>query len=183
MKNRGNKQWKKWVRVGLAVVLVLDVLLLYANWRAQGAGPRQQVAQRDRLREEEKLFGADMRRVAAIRDRLSDVQHEAGRFYADEFLSAASGYSTVTADLGKISTSAGLRASNLAFKERPLDSRGVTEITVSATVEGEYVNLVRFINGLERSENFYLLESLSLASSTGGNIKLNLQLRTYFRAS
>jgi len=181
--HRGYKQWKQWVRVGLGVVLVLDVLLLYANWRAQGAGPRQRVVQRDELREQEKLLGADVRRVAAIRDRLTDVQREAARFYEDEFLPAASGYSTVAADLGKVSSSAGLRASNLAFKERPLDSRGVTEITVTATVEGEYVHLVRFINGLERSQNFYLLDSLSLASATGSNIKLSLQLRTYFRAS
>mgnify|MGYP001608520988 FL=1 len=66
-------------------------------------------------------------------------------------------------------------------KERPLETRGVTEVTVSATVEGDYVSVVRFINGLERSDNFYLLDSLGLASSTGGSIKLNLQLRTYFR--
>ena len=54
---------------------------------------------------------------------------------------------------------------------------------MSATVEGAYPGLVKFINGLERSQNFYLLDSLALASGMGGTgVRLNLQLRTYFRS-
>jgi len=53
---------------------------------------------------------------------------------------------------------------------------------VAAAVEGDYANVINFINGLERSNNFYVLDGLSLASSTAGNLRLNLQLRTYFRS-
>jgi hypothetical protein len=42
---------------------------------------------------------------------------------------------------------------------------------------------VRFINGLERSKNFYVLDGLSLAAGSGGNLRLNLRLRTYFRTN
>ncbi len=180
--NRNGRQWKKWVRIALAVLLAADALLVYANWSSTDAASRAAVAQLQNLRSEHKLLEADVRRVSAIRDRLSEVQRDADKFYADEFLPAGKGYSSIIADLSKISKSSGLGTSNVQFKERTLETRGVTEITVTATVEGQYVSLVRFINGLERSSNFYLLDGLTLASSTGGNIKLNLQLRTYFRA-
>jgi hypothetical protein len=49
-------------------------------------------------------------------------------------------------------------------------------------VNGDYPSVVRFINGLERSNNFYVLDGLQLAESTAGNVKLNLRLRTYFRS-
>jgi hypothetical protein len=49
-------------------------------------------------------------------------------------------------------------------------------------MQGAYPSLVSFINGLERSKSFYLLDSLSLDSSTDGLLKLNLELRTYFRS-
>ncbi|MBI1749899.1 MAG: hypothetical protein HY234_06850 [Acidobacteria bacterium] len=180
--NRNSKRWKQWVRIALAVVLAMDGLLLYANWSSTDAGSRAAAAQLDKLRTQDKLLGADVRRVTGIRGRLPEVQRDADTFYGDEFLAAGTGYSAILADLNKISAASGLRATNVGFKERVLETRGVTEITVSAAVEGEYVSLVRFINGLERSKNFYLLDSLTLASSTGGSIKLNLQLRTYFRA-
>ena len=180
--NHSSRKWKKWVRVALVVLLAADGLLVYANWSSTDAGARAAAAQRADLRNQRNLLRADVQRVAPFRDRLSDVERDANRFYTHEFLSAGTGYSAIIADLNKISKASGLRTTNVAFKERGLETRGATEITVTATVEGEYVSLVRFINGLERSSNFYLLDSLTLASSTGGNIKLNLQLRTYFRA-
>ena len=42
---------------------------------------------------------------------------------------------------------------------------------------------MRFINALERSDSFYILDRLALAASTNGQVRLNLQLRTYFRIS
>ncbi len=179
--SRNSKRWKQWVRAALVLVLAADAVLLYANWSSTDAVSKAAAAQLNPLRTQEKLQGADVRRVAAIRDRLSEVQRTADKFYGDEFQTAGTGYSTIIGDLNNISKAAGLRAANVAFKERALETRGVTEITASATVEGEYVSVVRFINGLERSKNFYLLDSLTLASSAGGSIKLNLQLRTYFR--
>ena len=181
MMSRNSERWKQWVRAALMVVLAADALLLYANWSSTDAGSKAAAAQLAPLRTQEQLLGADVKRVAGIRARLSEVQRNAEKFYGDEFLTTATGYSTIIGDLNKISKASGLRTSNVTFKERPLETRGVTEITVGTTVEGDYVNVVRFINGLERSGNFYLLDSLALASSTGGSIKLNLQLRTYFR--
>ena len=179
--NAKSQQWKKWMRIALAMVLAADGLLLYANWSSTDAGSRAAAEQLKDLRTHHKLLGADVQRVAAIRDRLFEVERDADKFYAHEFLPAGTGYSSIIADLSMISKASGLWTSNVAFKERLLETRGATEITVTATVEGQYVSLVRFINGLERSKNFYLLDNLTLASSTGGNIKLNLQVRTYFR--
>ncbi|MCL4524597.1 MAG: hypothetical protein M1453_09635 [Acidobacteria bacterium] len=178
---RNSKRWKQWVRAGLVVLLAADALLLYANWSSTDAGSKAAAAQLIPLRTQEQLYRADVRRVADIRGRLSEIQRNSEKFYGDEFLATATGYSTIVGDLNKISKASDLRATNVTFKERPLEARGVTEVTVSATVEGNYVSVVRFINGLERSDNFYLLDSLALASATGGSIKLNLQLRTYFR--
>ena len=41
--------------------------------------------------------------------------------------------------------------------------------------------MIKFINGLEQSKNFYLLNDLHLTSANAGMIKLQLDLRTYFR--
>ena len=41
--------------------------------------------------------------------------------------------------------------------------------------------MIRFINGLERSKNFYLVDDLTLASANTGTIQLEITMHTYFR--
>lgn len=48
-------------------------------------------------------------------------------------------------------------------------------------LDAEYPAIIQFINGLERSKNFYLLDSLRLTSASTGGIRLDLDLHTFFR--
>jgi hypothetical protein len=88
----------------------------------------------------------------------------------------------VESDLEAIARKANLRTTDLKFKQKDLKDHGVTEVSIDGTVEGEYPALVQFINGLERSKNMYLLDTLSLASVSTGGIRLKMDLRTYFRS-
>jgi hypothetical protein len=53
------------------------------------------------------------------------------------------------------------------------------------TVSGDYASVARFINGLQRSEKFYIVDDLTLSESQGRNangaLSVALHLRTYFR--
>ncbi len=179
--SRSSQRRNNLIRWALGVLLAIDLALLLVNWRA-AASPHARATQLHRLRAQHDLLAADVRRAAAIRERLPEVQREYEQFFAKELRPASSGYSSIVADLGAIAKEAGLRTNAVTFRQRDLANRGVVEIAVVTTVEGDYPTLVSFINGLERSDNFYLLDSLSLASNVGGSLKLNLQLRTYFRS-
>ncbi len=171
------------VRWVLGVIVALDVALLGVNWDAMRSprAPRDQLAL---LREETRLMERDVRRGEAIRAHLPEVQRQCDRFFADDLQPAATGYSAIAGDLGAIAHKAGLQTSTVTFREqRAPDARGVVEIQVVTAVQGDYGSVVEFINGLEHSKKFYVLDGLQLAPSTGGNLKLNLQLRTYFRSS
>lgn len=176
------RTWKRWVQGVVALLLLLDLALVFAIWRAAESAPQAQRDERNRLVAQAKLMGADVGRAQAIRQRLPEKGRECDQFYAEELVSSSSGYSTLVADLGEIAGHAGLRTNLVGFKQKDLAERGVTEVRITAAVEGDYPSLIRFINGLERSKNFYLLDQLTLASSSTGGIKLNLELRTYFRS-
>jgi hypothetical protein len=174
---------KKVIRWALGVLLALDVALVLTNWRLAATNPKDLQLQRKSLQRQRDLLKADADRALAIKLKLPAVQQECDQFFAAEFREASSGYSSIEDDLGGVAKEAGLHASSVNFHQREVPNRGVVEVEVAAIVEGDYPSLVRFINGLERSKNFYLLDSLQLASgATGGTLKLNLQLRTYFRS-
>jgi Tfp pilus assembly protein PilO len=175
------RSWKRSVLIGLVVVLLLDGALLVVDWRAARASMRSQREQAAQLNRQAALLASDVARADSIRSRIPLVKQNSDRFYADQFLPAATGYSSIVAELGELAGHSGLKTGGISFKQKELPKRGVTEIQISASVEGDYPSLIHFINGLERSKNFYLLDNLQLASVTTGSIKLQLELRTYFR--
>jgi len=170
---------KRWIRWGIVALLALDVLLLITAWRI---GREKDLTDAlERLRIQHGLLAADVGRARDIRNRLPDVRLQGQRFYKDYLRSAAGGYPAMVADLSQIAQKSGLRASTVSYKQKEISQHGLVEIDVSTTVEGDYQNLVRFINGLERSKNFYLLRDVALVSGASG-LKLTLELRTYFRS-
>lgn len=175
------KQRKFAIRAVVALVLLLDAGLIAANYQLT-ASPEATSDQLRLLRRRRDLMAADIRRAAEIRKSLPDVEAQSAAFYEKDLRPEATGYSSVLSDLGSLAHDAGLQITSTHYREKNIDKRGVNEISISISMEGAYPSLVSFINGLERSGNFYLLDSLSLDSSSEGNLRLSLELRTYFRS-
>jgi len=173
--------WKLWTSVALGALLAVDVGLALFLWPGGRQDPAALQADRDRLALQAKLLRADVERGEKIRASLPTAGKECDEFYRESFLDAATGYSQIEADLGAIAKETGVKATGFTFKQTDIKEKGTTEIQISATVDADYPALVRFINGLERSKNFYLLDSLRLASELTGGIRLALDLHTYFR--
>ncbi len=179
----GAKQLKRWIVRGLLVVVALDAALGLYLWRTAASHPQAERAALEKLRERHRVAGDDLQRAERIERRLPDVERECNRFFVAQFLNTSTGYSSVVQDLGDIAKQAGLPPSTIGFKQHEVEKRGVVEVEVNASVEGDYQALVRFINGLERNEHLYLIDSLSLTAGQDKRIKLALQMKTYFRAA
>ena len=179
---------RKRVILGSLTLLVLaDVALAAYSWQLSLAprGPQhrvQEITQQDLLR-------ADIRRAQAIRDNIPAIQKDCEGFEQSLF-PASSGYSSVRAELGSIARKSGSRLEGISFKPTDIANRGMTEIAIDATVDGDYKNVIGFLNGLQRSTSLYAVDSLALApENTNQNaiqtpthvIKVALHLKTYFR--
>ncbi len=173
--------WKKRIRIAILALVGANAALFWYNGQLLGANPQAQDEQRNRLRGQHANFRAAVERAERIRAHLGQVEQDCEKFLVERLLGEETGYSVVVADLGEIARKAGLATRTVSYRPEELAKRNVMEVQVNATVEGSYPSIVRFINGLERSEHFYLMEGLTLASSQGGELRLNLKLRTYFR--
>jgi Tfp pilus assembly protein PilO len=177
-----SKTTKLIIRVILGIVVVADIVLAGVNWQMAAANRTPQ-AELNALKRQHALMAADVTRAETIRTTLPEIERQCDGFFKQNFRPIASGYSSVISDFGTLSRGAGLQAENLNFHQHDADKRGVTEVDISAVVTGDYSSVVRFVNNLEHSDTFYVLDGLSLANSgSGGLLRLNLQLRTYFRS-
>jgi type IV pilus assembly protein PilO len=56
-------------------------------------------------------------------------------------------------------------------------------VEIDVDVSGDYQQLVRFINSLERSKTFFIVDDLELAGEQSGTVKLRIKLETYLRTA
>jgi Tfp pilus assembly protein PilO len=183
---RDFKLQKRLIIAALALLLAADVALAAYTWQS-GSTPRnekQDLADQTRQLE---VLKADVKRAQGIQNRMPAIQADCDRFERSLF-SASTGYSSATADLDGIAQKAGAQVQDLAFKQQEISTRGLTNVEITATINGTYSSIVRFVNGLQRSDNLYILEGLSLKGENqnpGANsqIKVNLHLQTYFRTA
>ena len=83
------------------------------------------------------------------------------------------------ADLEQLASQNHLKASSVTYhlKEVP-KQQGLVNVAVTMTVDGEYPDLVHFINRLEQSGLFWIIGSLNVSSSAGRGLRLILQMET-----
>jgi Tfp pilus assembly protein PilO len=179
----GRRGLKRGIVGALVVVVALDAALGIYVWRATASHAPTERTSLESLRERHRRVGDDVLHAEQIQAHLPAAERECNAFYDARFLSTSRGYSVVVDDLGSIAKTAGLPPSTINFKQRELEKRNVIEVEVTASVEGDYPALVRFVNGLERSEHMYLLDSLSLTTGQDKRVKLGLLMKTYFRAA
>lgn len=86
--------------------------------------------------------------------------------------------SDVAETLGNISKEAGVKIESAKYKADDAESVGLRRVEIDASIEGDYQPLMKFLNGLERSKVFFIVNSIGLATQNGP-IKLDMRLETY----
>ena len=179
---RPRTNWKGAVRLVVGVLLLADAVLAGVLWQGAAEHPASAQKRLEQLRDRDRQLATDVRSAEAIREQLPEVRKQCETFLNDTLLQASGGYSAIAADLEKIATEAGLPPGTISFRQKAADKQGIIEVQVTAGVEGSYAALVKFVNGLERSKSLYLLDSLTLSAGPERLIRMNLQMRTYFRS-
>lgn len=174
---------KRLILGALALVVALDAGLTLVSWRLSttGGSPAQEL---NLLAGQLKLLKADIERTRQIRVRMPADQQDCDAF-EQSLPSIAAGYSSVLGDIGNLAKKSGLQTETMTFHQKDISDRRLSEVEVTATVSGDYAGVVRFINGLQRAGNLYVVDELSLASATqspAGPVRVNLHLKTYFRS-
>lgn len=177
-------QRRKKIIIGtLAILLVVDGGLAIYSARLASVTPQPEVAGRSR---ELQLLKADVSRGLEIEKSMPVTKADCERF-ENALPPAGAGYSAISAELQEVGQKSGLQIGSLSFRPKEIAERGVTEVTVDASVNGDYKNVVQFLDGLQHSKNHYIIDDLNLGVDAGaqnrvGELRVNLHLRSYFRA-
>jgi Tfp pilus assembly protein PilO len=172
----------------LAVLLLADAGLAVYSWHlaTMPKTPDYVLAQETR---QLKVLSGEIDRARKIKENLPATMADCDRF-EKSLLPASSGYSVVTAELGDLAKKSGLNLNGISFHQTAVKERPLESVEMDAEVTGDYLGVVKFVNGLQRSQDVFIVESLALGaesgfpgqSPTGGApIRVKVRLETYFR--
>lgn len=100
------------------------------------------------------------------------------QFYKERF---SAHDSDVAEALGNLSKETGVKLQSVKFALGDPEPVGLRRESIEASIEGDYQPLIKFLNGLERSKVFFIVNSIGLATQNGP-IQLQMKLETYQKA-
>ena len=182
--NRKTIDWRErlsspltWHSAGFAVLTILVVVLgtqFALDWAATSSGSSDAMALRQvQLRALEvqtaPLRGLD-KRVDLTRDQIET-------FFGKRIPPT---YSGIASEMGNLEVKSGVRLTRLQYTQAPVQ-HDLTEITLDAGVSGDYPQIMRFINSLERDKTFFVIRAMGLTGTQGGLVNLRLRVSTWLR--
>lgn len=163
--------------IAMGIACVVAVAVLFSPLVGSTASRKEQIA---RLWAELKSKNQQVEPLRGMDKKVASAQVQIKDFYNNRFPSRAS---EIYEELGKIQSQTGAKIQGVKYK--PDDDAGpvgLQRVVIEGDLTGDYLQLVRFLNALERDQMFFMVNSITLGSEQGRNVKLQIKLETYLKA-
>jgi type IV pilus assembly protein PilO len=167
------------IRTVLVAMLCVDVaaiLVLFSPLIGSSDSRRIQLDQlwrelQQKTRQVEPLHGMD-RKVALASQQID-------QFYKERLPGQDS---AIFGEISKVAGETGVKVLQARSKVEDPEPVGLRPVEIEADLSGNYLQLVKFINALERDRMFFIIESVTLGGQQNG-VKLQMKLQTYLKGA
>jgi len=166
-----------WHMAGFALLLALAIALavrLGLDWAAVDSHSAEVL---DNKKTDLRIWELQTAPLRGLDQRVEKTRDQLKDFYAKRI---PPNYSSVDARIVDLQVDSGVRLTRVQYTQGPPGS-SLTEITMDASISGDYPAIMRFINGLERDPMFFIIRAMALTSQQGGLVNLRLRVSTFLR--
>ena len=180
----GKSRARARIRVVLLAVLLLDTGLFALVMRPVEQAQRNRQNELERLRTQHELAARTVAQTRELRSKVEGARQDGGAFSQESFLVRTRSFSAILADLERAASENHLQPSGISYQlQEETDSAGWTNVAVKINVDGEYADLIRFINQLEQSSLFWIISGLDVSQVPGRGLRMSLDMETYLTPS
>lgn len=166
------------LKVAVIVMLAVDAVaavLFFSPLVGSSASRKEElqrltIEQRQKTRQVEPLRGLD-KKVALAKS-------EIDQFYRERIPTRES---VISDEMGKLASQNGVKLGQVKYETKEQQEVGLIPVFMEANCQGDYLHVVRFVNALERSKTFFLVNTVVLGDAQGGTVKLQMKLESYLR--
>jgi Tfp pilus assembly protein PilO len=166
-----------WHLAGFSVLLILVIGLgirLGLDWAATNGRSTDALAGKQIELKALDLQTAPLRGL----DKRADIARAEIKTFYDKRIPP--NYSSIDIRIGELQLKSGVRLSRVQYTHGQ-PGADLTEISVDTGITGNYPDIMRFINSLERDQMFFVVRAMQLAGQQGGSVNLRLRVSTWLR--
>ena len=178
MPDLGNTRQK--LKVTIASLLVVDLATAALLLSPIIGSEKSRLSEMDRLWKELQAKTRQVEPLRGLDKKVVLAQTQIDEFYQQRLTSQGS---TIYTELGKVAAQSGVKISEIKYKVNDPEPVGLRPMEIEANLSGDYLQLVRFINALERDQLFFIINSVQLGGEQGGAVKLQMKLETFLKGS
>jgi type IV pilus assembly protein PilO len=166
------------VKIALLTLALVDVavILVYFSPLIGSATARQTHMQQ--LWQELQQKTREVAPLRGIDKKIPVAQQQIDDFYTKRFPAEDS---TISDNLGKLAVENGVKIGSFKYSMKDPETLGLQRVEIDANLDGDYLQLVRFINSLERAPTFFIVDSVELGGEQNGVVRLQMKMETYLR--
>lgn len=171
---------RKKVKIAIAALLAVDIIAVILLFSPLVGSERSRREQLDQLWQELQRKTHEAEPLKNVDQKIAVASQQVDDFYKTRLPAQDS---AIYDELGKVAKQSGVKIGQIRSKGKDTDQVGLRPVEIQADFSGDYLQLVRFINSLERDPLFFIIDSVELGGEQGGVVKLQLKLETYQKAS
>jgi hypothetical protein len=170
-------------RAVIGTLLVANLIAAFAVFRPLGGSAEELDAEVARLQVQLKQRQAALTRMRAHVSKIEQARAAGDEFLTTYFMDRRTLSSTIVGELTNAAKEAGIKPKEHAFGFDPIEgSDSLAMVTITGNYEGTYGDLLEFVNRLDKSPRFLILDTLTAAPQQGGtNLSVNIKLNTFVR--
>jgi type IV pilus assembly protein PilO len=173
------------VRAALGVLVIANVvaaLLAFKPWGGSAEDlAREQIGKQPQLAS----MQARLQKTKALVAKAERARKEGDDFLAEYTTDRQHTFSTIFAELERMAREAGIEPRPVSYELDQVEgSDTLSQLNISASYEGSYSSLTKFVNLLDKSPRFLIIESLMAApqqTNTGDLLSVSIKLDTFVR--
>jgi Tfp pilus assembly protein PilO len=169
---------RKKLKIALALLAVLDVAAVAVYLSPMVGSELARRQQQDQLWKELQQKTRQMAPLHGLDGKIATTRRQIAEFYKERFPERDSAISEA---LGRVAAQSGVKIGQVRYQMKDPEPVGLRPVEIEASLSGDYLQLVRFINSLEREQLFFIVDSVQLAGDQGGQVRLQLQLQTFLK--
>ena len=167
------------VKVVVGLLLVLDLAAAAVLFSPLVGSAESRRFEKNSLAAQLTQKNREVQPLRGMDQKVELAKKQIPQFYTERF---AARDSDLAEDLGKIATENGVRILQAKYKQEPAETAGIVPVEIQGDFSGDYLQLVRFINSLERSKMFITVDGIDLASEGAGPVRLQVTMHSFLRS-
>jgi type IV pilus assembly protein PilO len=171
------------VRSALGVLLLANMIAAGFAFHWWGDSPQALESRIESTRQQIIVARGQLARSKAMSTKITLARVQGGSFLNTYLTPRKITYSTILGELNHMAETAGVKMRDSTINpERIEGSNSLSQLTITSGYEATYPNLLKFVNLLDRSQRFLIIESLTAAPQSGtGNLIVSIKLDTFVR--